>query len=346
MSATAARQSLLWALLSKVVGESKTEALFKMIQVDEVFLTPDAVSVPRLVLAQAMNMVLFDKNLEAVPEGKAYVTDKLAAGEQVVFDHGALRTVKLEGMGSLPAGELSFKRILEPLGFVVGGVYPLPKLKMTGRAYVHQEAPELVAQFFVSELHVDEFSPSFQDAVRRVTKDSVDPLKAEDHALLQQLAADSALPFEAAVRLLPALVHAFGVHHPIPALDDYNIILKESAEMAWISTEGNCFNHATDHVPDVFKLTEQQAALGRSIKPQVEVSTDGSVRQTAFRAAQVKRAFRDEAGRVVEQVVPGSFYEFITRDRVLDQSSGEMKMDLRFDSGNAQGIFKMTAAMC
>jgi hypothetical protein len=39
--------------------------------------------------------------------------------------------------------------------------------------------------------------------------------------------------------------------------------------------------------------------------------------------------------------VPGSFYEFITRDRYND-NAGNNKLDLRFDSSNAQGIFKMT----
>jgi hypothetical protein len=38
--------------------------------------------------------------------------------------------------------------------------------------------------------------------------------------------------------------------------------------------------------------------------------------------------------------VPRSFYEFISRDPFPDGSG----LDLGFDAGNAQGIFKMTAA--
>ena len=41
--------------------------------------------------------------------------------------------------------------------------------------------------------------------------------------------------------------------------------------------------------------------------------------------------------------VPGSFYEFISRDVVLG-SDGRRRMDLRFDNYSAQRIFKMTAA--
>lgn len=38
--------------------------------------------------------------------------------------------------------------------------------------------------------------------------------------------------------------------------------------------------------------------------------------------------------------VPGSFFEFIERAPL----PGETRLDLAFDTNNAQGIFKMTAA--
>jgi hypothetical protein len=47
--------------------------------------------------------------------------------------------------------------------------------------------------------------------------------------------------------------------------------------------------------------------------------------------------FHDLAG-AVRRLVPGSFYEFITREPLPNGG-----LDLRFDSANAQGIFKMTA---
>lgn len=333
-------------LLVQVAGEQTAADLFTMIKVEDVLLAEQAGdSVSRLVLAQAMNMLLFAKNLEAVPEGKRYVADKLAAGGQVVFDHGALRTVAAANTGALPQGELAFKRFLEPLGFAVADVYPLPRLKMTGRAYCHQDAPEQVAQFFVSELHVDQFSPAFQAAVYNVVSTSRDPLSAEDKALLATLSDNRELPFADAASLLPKLVGCFDVQHATPTLADYHTLLQESAEMAWISTEGNAFNHATDHVPDVFATADELRAKGQPIKDKVEVSASGRVRQTAFKAAQVEREFIDADGKRVSRIVPGSFYEFITRDRYTDEA-GNNKLDLRFDSSNAQGIFKMTAAAC
>ncbi|RXZ45619.1 DUF1338 domain-containing protein [Crenobacter cavernae] len=333
-------------LLEKTAGRDKAAALFDMIDVDAALLAEGSADVSRVILAQAMNMLLFAKNLDAVPEGKAYVEGKLAAGGKVVFDHGALRTVAGTDTGALPAGELAFKRFLEPLGFEVAGLYPLARLKMTGRAYCHIDAPESVAQFFVSELHTDQFSPAFQQAVKEVVSTSRDPLDARAKALLATLAELKALPFDDAAELLPQLVGCFAVQHATPSLAAYETLLAESAEMAWISTEGNAFNHATDHVPDVFALADELRAKGLPIKDKVEVSANGTVRQTAFKASQVTRDFIAADGSRVTRIVPGSFYEFITRDDVIDPATGEKKRDLRFDSSNAQGIFKMTAAAC
>jgi hypothetical protein len=115
------------------------------------------------------------------------------------------------------------------------------------------------------------------------------------------------------------------------------VLLAESKEMAWIATEGNAFNHATDRVADVGAVADRQRQLGRPIKAEVEVSKSGRVRQTAFQAAMVERLFLDDHGSLVAHVVPGSFHEFITRD---EESPGVL--DLRFDSSNATAIFKMT----
>jgi hypothetical protein len=62
------------------------------------------------------------------------------------------------------------------------------------------------------------------------------------------------------------------------------------------------------------------------------------VRQTAILADKVVRPFREADGSEVPLPVPGSFYEFITRD--IDPETG--KLDLTFDSGNATGIFAVT----
>ncbi|MBL9076592.1 MAG: DUF1338 family protein [Planctomycetes bacterium] len=330
-------ETTLWALLERTVGTVRTARLFEALVVPPSLLLPRGERTTRAELAQALNMLLFEDVTRRVPMAAAYVGDSVREGRRLVFDHGALRTVAAPS-GQLPAGHEAFRRFLEPLGFEVRGVYPLDRLGMTGRAFTHKDLPAAIAQFFVSELHPERFSPEFQHAVQRVVGTSRDPLPAWAEPLLATLACDGVLGTADAERLLPNLVACFDRQHREPSLADYRILLAESNEMAWIATEGNAFNHATDRVDCVFTVADAQRRRGRPVKPEVEVSKSGRVKQTAFRAAMVERAFVGADGALVTEVVPGSFHEFITRD---EEAPGVL--DLRFDSGNATAIFGMTA---
>lgn len=324
-------------LLQSLLGENETRRLERMMYIPVIFQKPgDAGFVTRAELAFAFNMLLFRDLLERVPEGKAYTIDAMAQGRKVFFDHGAVRTVDIAANSALPMGEAALTRVLLPLGYRLNEVYPLPHLQMTGRAYFHPDLPEEMPQFFVSELHVARFSPAFQQAAARVVATSSDPLSTQDMQYLAQLERAQGLPIAQAKVLLPALLRCFARQHETPALSDYEILLRESHEMAWIATEGNAFNHVTDRVEDLQALSDEQRGLGRSIKPKIEVAARGSLRQTAYRAAEVERVFIDRHTAVVRKV-PGSFYEFISRDRVNDV------LDLGFDSSNASAIFKMTS---
>jgi hypothetical protein len=337
------RNSNVERLLLKLLGPAKTESLFATLTFPTALSDWEDGTVTRAELAQAMNMALFEDLLERSPNGRAYTNEAIANGGSVYFDHGALRTVRWDNNGALPPGEAAFTRILRPLGFKLNGRYPLDKLGMTGRAYAHEDAPDEIAQFFVSELHPERFSSEFQQAVTNVVHSSKDPLTPLAVSQLWELEREGSLPMDAAHKLLPVIVGAFARQHGVPNEADYEVLLRESAEMAWISTEGNAFNHATDRVEDVFTLSDEEKNKGRPMKPEVERSRSGRVFQTAYRADTVERQFRSVGGKLVTRDVPGSFYEFITRKRTFDQASRSWVTDLRFDAGNAQGIFKMTA---
>lgn len=327
--------------VAALLGVERAGTILSGLEVDPA-LAPNvagAEGVTRAQAAMALNAVLFAQLLDRVPTAARYVAAVFAEGKQICFDHGALRTI--DGpTGALPRGRTAFARLLEPLGYRIGGVYPLPRLKMTGHVFTHADFPEAVPQFFVSELHVDRLPESAQAAAERVFGLSSDPLDEAAQAMLDALASQGRCTLEQATAGLPALVGAFGRHHPAPALADYEALLEHSAEAAWIATEGNVFNHATDRVPDVVALAAELEARGFPLKPAVEHSASGRVHQTAFLADKVVRTFTDAAGQPVTRDVPGSFYEFITRDR--DPVSG--RLDLSFDSGNATGIFAMTEA--
>jgi hypothetical protein len=330
-------ESTLWALLDRVVGTVRTVRLFEALEIHPALLASGGGRVDRKVLAQALTMLLFEDVTRRVPTAAAYVGDAVRRGEKLVFDHGALRTVAAAG-GALPPGHEAFRRILEPLGFAVRGVYPLERLAMTGRAYAHVDLPEHVAQFFVSELHPERFSEAFQRAVASTVASSRDPLTPGAARLLEELVREGSLAFDDAAHLLPNLVGCFDRQHAEPTWIDYQTMLRESQEMAWIATEGNAFNHATDRVADVEAVAAEQRRLGRPMKDRVEVSASGRVRQTAFRAARVERLFVGDDGALFTEAVPGSFHEFITR---AEAAPGVL--DLAFDSGNATGIFGMTS---
>jgi hypothetical protein len=335
----------LWRLIRLIAGERPASDLLDTLQIERSLLVESAGGVTRGVFAMALNALLFQDLLTRVPTAAAYVADRRRLHQRIHFDHGALRTVRFaQGpTGALPGGVTSFARILEPLGYRVAGVYPLEKLRMTGYAFAHGEYPATLPQFFVSELHVERFSAEFTDAAARTFGSSQDPLSHCGRTALDALTAHGRCEFETAALGLHEIVGAFRRCHDTPRLQDYRTLLAESAEAAWMATEGCAFNHATDRVPDVDATACEQRALARPIKADIEVSTTGSVRQTAFKAATVVRTFRTEDGGTTTLAVPGSFYEFITRDMVL-ASDGTAVLDLRFDSMNAQGIFKMTAA--
>ncbi|MFP3515979.1 DUF1338 domain-containing protein [Pseudomonas sp. SIMBA_077] len=292
----------------------------------------------RVWLAQALNLCLFHTLVDAVPDGRRYVEEQAQQGRKVVFDHGAIRTVDWPLNGELPRGRQAFSRLLEPLGFTDVRTYPLTKLNMTGWGYRQMDLPEDIAQFFVSELHPGRFSEPFQQAVSRVLGSSVDPLQAQHLSLLKRLSMTRHCSLSEARTLLPALHRAFGRQHGVVLEADYRCLLNESAEMAWIATEGNSFNHLTDRVQNLDACVAQQRELQRPMKDSIEVSASGRVMQTAYRACTVTRELIDAQGQRREHQVPGSFVEFIQRK--VDPDNG--RMDLNFDSSNAQGIFKMT----
>jgi hypothetical protein len=332
----------LFSLVASTVGQPAATWLESHVEVPQglhEFAWSEA-AVHRAWLAEALNLCLLYKLVEAVPTGRLYVNEQLEQGRKVVFDHGAIRTVDWPENGELPRGRQAFVRLLEPLGFTDVRTYPLTKLKMTGWAYRQQDLPEDIAQFFVSELHPGRFSEPFQTAVTRVVSSSRDPLAGKPLSILNRLRLTRHCSLEEATELLPALYQAFDRQHGVVQQADYQQLLSESAEMAWISTEGNSFNHLTDRVVDLQAVVTEQNRIDRPMKDSIEVSTSGRVMQTAYRACTVTRGLVGSDGHLREQQVPGSFVEFI--ERKIDPETG--RIDLNFDSSNAQGIFKMTAS--
>jgi hypothetical protein len=300
--------------------------------------------VPRAVIAEALNLVALAELIVQVPSAAAYTADRRAAGRRLVLDHGAVRTVAWPTTSPLPSGQVQVARFLQPLGYRCSAVYPLARLRMTGRGYTHVDLPEHVSQWFVSELHPDTFSPGFQAATERVLGTSRDPLAEHPDALawLTQLSVDRSLPVAAATELVAVLATSLARLHDPPTITDYRLLAAESPEMAWIATEGTTFNHATDRVTDLEATAAAERAAGRPVKESIEVSASGRVRQTAHRAHLATRLLDDGEGGTTALEVPTSFFEFISRAPLPAEAGATGGLDLGFDAANAQGIFAMT----
>jgi hypothetical protein len=331
---------LLARILSPILAKPEVEALISGLDIPDELLRAEQAN--RAVLAGALGLLLFDDLYRRVPDAAAYWNEQCEQGRKLMLDHGALRTVTAAS-GALPPGRLAFSRLLEPLGYSEAAIYPLDRIGMTGYVYRHDDFPEDLPQYFVSELYPERFSPEFQAATARVTASSRDPLDADSVSLLRKLTEGQPLGEDEAGRLLRVLTGCFARQHDLPSVEDYTLLLDESAEMAWISTEGNVFNHATDRVADLEAVADAQRRKGRDVKNRIEISATGRVRQTALRAAPVEREFRAKDGTLIRRTVPGSFFEFISRDNFIDPETRTPRLDLAFDTGNAQGIFKMTA---
>lgn len=317
------------------------ETLRSLVETPKVLRSSALGTVSRAEVSHALNLILLARLLNNVESGYQYVAEQNSAGRKIFLDHGAVRTVAWAGSENLPQGRELIARILRPLGYFENKTYDLKRLKMTGYSYTHTDFPEDVGQWFVSEFHPDEFSEPFIDAVERTLSSAIDPLSAADNHLLDKLSQAKCLSYEEAATLLKTIVKCFNRIHAIPKLEDYETLLSESPEMAWISTEGTSCNHQTDRVENVELTAEIEREKGRPIKETIEVSGSGRVKQTAHKAPTVSRSFMANDGGVVKKHVPGSFFEFIERGSISEEGS-EPVLDLEFDAANAQGIFKMT----
>ena len=225
---------MLPALVATQLGRARAAALVDGLVVHPTLLEP-ADDVSRAVLAQALAVVVLDDLLGRVPSAAAYAEGRWEAGERLHLDHGAVRTVVGVPCGELAPGAEAVARVLRPLGYAPDD---------TGGTWRHLDLPDDLPYYLVGELHADRFSEPFGGAAARVVGSSRDPLTGLAQVHLDRLAADGRLPRKAAESVLGELVAAFARHHATPTLSDYETVLAESEEMAWIATEGTTWHHA------------------------------------------------------------------------------------------------------
>ncbi len=274
---------MLAGLVATQLGESRASALVGGLVVHPSLLE-ESPHASRAVIAQAVAVVLFDDLLGRVPSAAAYAETRWAAGDRLPLDHAAVRTVTGVACGELRPGAEGVARVLRPLG------YDVPAAAGGGGAWRHLDLPADVPHYVVGELDVTRFSDGFTAAAARVVGSSRDPLTGLALVHLDRLAADGSLPRNAAESLLGELVACFARHHATPALADYETLLAESEEMAWIATEGTTWHHAAV----------------------VAADADGDPPPT-LPPALVERRFKVGERATETRTVPGSAFELVRR---------------------------------
>jgi hypothetical protein len=171
-------------------------------------------------VGMALALSLLDDLCARVPYAEAYLAECEAAARGFVFDHGAMRTVAAPS-GSLPAGRMAVARILENLGYEFSRRYPLDRLGMVGFVYTHRELPEVLPQYFVSELDPEHFGDGFAARVRGLVATSVDPLPAWARGELVALGRGAVMETDRAAALVRVLTTSFRRHHREPTLEEY-----------------------------------------------------------------------------------------------------------------------------
>jgi hypothetical protein len=199
-------------LIRLIAGDKAADDILGTLQIERTFILESAGAVSRGVFAMALNAVLFHDLLTRVPTAAAYVAERRRQGERIIFDHGALQTIRFatRHTGALLPGVESFERILQPLGYHLAGTYPLDRLRMTGYGFAHREFPETLPQFFVSELHVERFSNEFQAAAERVFGSTRDSLTTASNAALADFAETGRCEMKLAAPSLREIAGAFG----------------------------------------------------------------------------------------------------------------------------------------
>lgn len=292
---------------------------------------------------QTLNFVLdglMRRYKERVPDVQgildAMVDEGIIASQQdIQNDHIAFRT-----MGVPQLGIRSFERIFLHYGYEKRDAYFFEGKRLDAFWYA-PPSPEY-PRIFISELRVEDMSPSTQTLIRRftdkVTHDPVDDLDLDN--------ADAVDGF-----LHRAL-------WDLPTWEEYEQLAQESEYAAWVLNNRYYLNHFTISVhtlPEGYSTVAQFNAFlerkGFKLNDsggKMKQSPDGLLLQSSTVARMVDATFQDAQGNVIKRPVSGSYVEFAER-RPLPEFAhlphGELQRHHRregFEAGNADKIFEST----
>ena len=229
----------------------------------------------------------------------------------IVNDHIALRTLALPGMGIM-----SMAQHFINLGYTHGGDYDFSSKKLNAMHFEHSDSTN--PKVFISELNVDELSPTTQQILTELS-----------HQIPAGLSDDARSLYS-------------GTHWKI-RYDQYQTLLEESEYAAWFAAWGFRANHFTvsvNHLQRITELAELNALLKahdftlNTSGGEIKGGKDVCLAQSSTMADRMPVAFADKT-----VAIPSCFYEFAQRyplaDGTLYQGFVAASADKIFESTNA-----------
>src|SRR5882757_918042 len=97
-------------LIRLILGDKAADDMLGTLQIERTFMLESAGAVSRGVFAMALNAVLFHDLLTRVPTAAAYVADRRRQRQRIMFDHGALRTIRFASTATSSAARRGLLR--------------------------------------------------------------------------------------------------------------------------------------------------------------------------------------------------------------------------------------------
>jgi hypothetical protein len=230
-------------------------------------------------------------------------------GEQILNDHIALRTFNHP--------RVSIDVLARPFldsGYKYRGDYHFTEKKLYAKHFEH--ADQSLPKIFISELLLENFSPSFNQIINR---------------LIEEIPKGKELEFDFISAGRPWTV----------STEDYHNLFKESDYAAWVSAFGYRPNHFTVFInvlkkySDITVLNNHLKANGFKLNSsggEIKGSKDVCLEQSSTLANNIEVSFKDGA-----LTIPACYYEFAKRYPMKD---GNLYQG--FVAASADKIFEST----
>ncbi|MDG1750192.1 MAG: DUF1338 domain-containing protein [Thalassotalea sp.] len=253
---------------------------------------------------------IWQNYIEVTPSAEK-IHHLLGSGHDLINDHVAYRTFNIEKVGIDKLAQH-----LIALGYKEGGEYHFEAKKLYAKHFEHSD--KTLPKVFISELLVEEFSPSVQKIIHNLV-DSLDESVINDQSFLYS-----------------------GKKWSLSSTD-YQTLLAESEYAAWLAAWGYRANHFTvsinhlanyEHLEDINITLKSAGFKLNSTGGEIKGCSEVKLEQSSTIADKFNVEFSDQT---VE--IPSCFYEFAKR---YPAQNGELYSG--FVAASADKIFESTNA--